>query len=324
MADLVTPMALRVAATLRIADHIGRGLRTATELAAASRSDAGALDRVLRHLITAGILTMDDSGRYGLTALGEALRDDHPDGLQDRLDINGPLGRADLSYVQLLHSVRTGEPAYPQQLGRGFWEDLSSSPVLGSAFDARMGWDVAAEAPDIVAAFDWGSLGYVVDIGGGNGTLLIALLTANPGLRGAVVDLPGPVAAAGRAFASAGLSSRAEAVAGSFFEPLPSGAGGYLLSAVLHNWDDAQASVILRRCAEAAGTDGAVFAIERIRADGAVWSTARDLQGLAYFGGRERTLEQLTALAEDCGLRVDSVYPAGVNSIMRLVAIPRR
>src|SRR5439155_21260948 len=108
-----------------------------------------------------------------------------------RLDLEGAVGRADLSFLQLLHAVRTGEPAYPAQFGRSFWEDLASDARLSSSFDELMGCDVAAEAPAIVAAYDWGSLGHVVDVGGGNGSLLIALLAAHPALRGTVVDLPG-------------------------------------------------------------------------------------------------------------------------------------
>ncbi len=321
MADLATPMAVRVAATLRIADHIAEGRRTAPELAEAAGVHADTLERVLRHLVTAGVLLRDEAGRYALTVLGEALRDDHPRGLRAHLDIQGPLGRADLSFVRLLHTVRTGEPAYPAQYGCSFWEDLAADTALGAAFDARMGLDVAEEAPDIVAAYDWGTLGHVVDVGGGNGTLLMALLTAYPALRGTVVDLPGPIAAARQALAAAGLAERAEAVVGSFFDPLPAGAGGYLLSAVLHNWDDAPASAVLRNCAQAAGSRGEVFVIERIRPDGAIWSTARDLQNLSYFGGRERTLAQFTALAADCGLEGASVFPAGVNSVVKLVAL---
>src|SRR5437870_1556966 len=108
MADLITPMAIRVAATLHVADHIAAGRRTAAEIAAATRADADTLDRVLRHLATAGLVQRDDSGCYSLTAVGETLRHDDPSELRVRLDIEGALGRADLSFVQLLHSVRSG------------------------------------------------------------------------------------------------------------------------------------------------------------------------------------------------------------------------
>jgi hypothetical protein len=223
-----------------------------------------------------------------------------------------------MSLVQLLHTVRTGQPAYAAQFGRTFWEDLSASTALTDSFDAIMGADVAAEAPDIVAAYDWGSLGHVVDVGGGNGSLLVALLTAYPGLRGTVIDLPGAAAAARKALAAARLGDRAEAVAGSFFEPLPPGAGGYLLSAIIHNWNDESARAILRRCAQAAGATGKVFVCERMGADAESPNTRRDLQSLAYFGGRERGLAAVTALAASAGLRPVAVHAAGVNSIVEL------
>ena len=320
MADLATPMAVRVAATLRIADHIARGLRTASELAEAVNADADALDRVLRHLTTAGVLTRDRSGQYALTARGDALREDHPHRLRARLDLEGAIGRADLSFVQLLQTVRTGEPAYPARFGHSFWEDLSSDAALSASFDALMGSDVAMEAPGIVSAYDWGSLGQVVDVGGGNASLLIALLTAHPALRGTVVDLPGAAAAARTSLTAAGFADRSDVVAGSFFDPLPPGAGGYLLSAIIHDWDDEAAGTILRRCAEAASADGRVFVIERIGADGESPNTERDLRMLAYFGGRERGLAELTALAVDAGLQVAAVHAAGVNSIVELTA----
>jgi len=318
LTDLATPMALRVAATLRIADHIARGARSVSELAEAVDADADALDRVLRHLATVGVLRRDGSGRYELTELGDGLRDDDPGRLRARLDLEGAVGRADLSFLQLLYAVRTGQPAYPAQFGQSFWEDLSANAALGESFDALMGSDVAAEAPAIVAALDWGSLRHVVDVGGGNGSLLIALLRAYPSLQGTVVDLPAVVETALEALRAEDLAHRSDVVAGSFFDPLPPGAGGYLLSAIVHNWNDERARRILRPCAEAAGADSAVFVVERLGADGESPSTERDLRMLAYFGGRERGLAELTALAADSGLAVVAVHAAGVNSIVEL------
>jgi hypothetical protein len=321
MADLATPMVVRVAATLRIADHIARGLRTAPELAEAAKADADALDRVLRHLATAGVLSRDGSGRYALTARGDALRDDHPDGLRAMWDLEGAVGRAELSLVQLLHAVRTGEPAFPAHFGHSFWDDLSADPTRSASFAAQMGSDVAEWAPLVISAYDWGSLGHLVDVGGGNGTLLIALLTEYPSLRGTIVDLPDTAQAARKALAEAGLADRSEVVAGSFFDPLPPGAGGYLLSAIIHNWDDESAREILLRCAEAAGADGIVFIVEKIGPEGRTVSTGMDLRVLAWFGGRERDVAELTVLATDSGLRVAAVHPAGTLSIVELTAL---
>ena len=320
MADLVTPMAVRVAATLRIADHIARGLRTASELAEAADADVDALDRLLRHLAAQEVLSRDESGRYGLTARGEALRDDHPSGMRAMLDIESAIGRADLSFVQLLRSVRTGEPAFPVQFGRPFWDDLSADPARTASFDAQMSLDVAGDASAIVSAYDWGSLGHVVDVGGGNGALLTAMLSEHPALRGTVFDQPDTAEAARKALRAAGLADRSDVVAGSFFDPLPPGAGGYLLSAIVHDWDDDAARAILRRCSDAAGKNGAVFIIEKIGADGETLRTGMDLRALAYFGGKERGVAELSALAADSGLRVVAVHPADALSIVELSA----
>lgn len=322
MADLATPMAVRVVATLRIADHIKLGLQTAYELAEATKVNADALDRVLRHLANAGLFSRDESGRYSLTARGEELRDDYPADTRALLDIESPIGRSDLSFVQLLHSVRTGEPGFPLLFGHSFWDDLSADPARSASFDARMGHDVAADAPDIVSAYDWGSLGHVIDVGGGNGALLIALLTAHPAMRGTVFDLPATAEAARRALTAAGLAGRADVVPGSFFDPLPPGAGGYLLSAILHNWNDDAACAILRRCAEAAGTEAPVFVVEKIGADGESLRTGMDLMMLVYFGGKERGVAELTVLAERAGFRVARVHPAGKLAIVELRSQP--
>jgi DNA-binding MarR family transcriptional regulator len=320
MADLTTPMAVRVLATLRIADHIARGLRTASELAEAVNVDPDALDRVLRHLAVKGVLSRDESERYALTARGEALREDHPSELRGLLDIEDAIGRADLSLVHLLQSVRTGDPAFPIQFGRPFWDDLALDPKRTESYDAQMGSDIGGDAPAIVSAYDWGSLRHVIDVGGGNGALLAAMLSKHPALRGTILDRPHASKAARRTLTAAGLADRSDVLTGSFFDPLPPGAGGYLLSAIIHDWGDDAARTTLRRCAEAAGTDGVVFIIEKIGADGETLRTGMDLRMLAYFGGKERGVVELTGLAADSGLRVAAVHPAGTLSIVELTA----
>ncbi|NYJ07588.1 methyltransferase [Petropleomorpha daqingensis] len=317
-ADLVTPMAIRVAATLRLADSIAAGTRTAADLAAAVHVDPDALARLMGHLVTAGVLTRTDGG-FGLTAVGEQLRDDHPAGIRPWLDLEGAIGRADLCFVELLHTVRTGEPAYPRRFGRPYWDDLSADAGLFASFDALMGGRLAEDAPVVATAYPWGSLRSVVDVGGGDGTLLLAILREHPELRGTVVDLAGPAARAGRAIAAAGLGERADAVAGSFFDPLPAGAGGYLLSGVLHDWDDEPAGRILRRCAEAAGETGRVLVVDHV---GGPVDTEGDLRMLAYVRGRERDLDQLASLAASAGLHLGSCTPAGTRTVAEFSRSP--
>lgn len=319
MAHMGTPMAVRVAATLRIADHIAAGVRTAPELAELVHADADALERLMRYLAVRGLLSRDESGRYALTARGEPLRDDHPARLRFALDIEG-VGRAELSFVRLLDSVRTGEAAFPMQFGRSFWEDMTANPDLTASFNASMGSDVPERSPEIISGYDWGSLGHVVDVGGGNGSLLVALLTAYPSLKGTVFDQADTADEAREKLAAAGVDDRGEAVSGSFFDPLPAGAGGYLLSLVVHNWNDDAARRILRRCADAAGPGGVVLVIENVGADGESPPTGMDLRMLAYLGGKERRVSELAVLASDVGLKVSAVHPAGSLSIVELSA----
>ena len=319
-ADLITPMAVRVAATLRVADAITAGVTAGPELATRLGVATDPLVRVLDHLVTAGFLRRDEAGAYALTDAGQWLRDDHPDGVRAWIDLEGAIGHADTSMVELLHTVRTGEPAFARRFGRGFWADLAEHPDRAASFDASMGRQGVTAAPLIAAAYDWAPLGEVVDVGGGDASLLIALLRAHPTLRGTVLDLPAPAATAARALAEAGLADRGRAQAGSFFEPLPAGAGGYILSRVIHDWDDDEARGILRRCAQAVRPDGKVLVIEESEA--ASISTEMDLRMLAYVLGRERNLDALTALARDAGLARGTVSRAGLRSIIEFAPLP--
>jgi hypothetical protein len=174
------------------------------------------------------------------------------------------------------------------------------------------------DAPAIAAAYPWDTLGHVVDVGGGNGSLLISLLRAHAGLRGTVVDLAGPVARAREAIVAAGLADRADARVGSFFDALPAGAGGYLLSGVLHDWEDADAVRILARCAAAAAGTGKVLVVEDAVGDDQAPHTEGDLRMLCYVRGRDRTRDQLRELAASAGLEAGPVTPVGTRFLTEL------
>ncbi|MDS0140409.1 MULTISPECIES: methyltransferase [unclassified Amycolatopsis] len=294
MAELATPMAIRVAATLGLAEH---GEATAAELASLTDASPSALTCLLDHLVTAGVFAFDaESGRYRPTELGAQLRED---GVKLLLDIDAAGGRADLAFADLLGTITTGRPAYEQRYGRDFWTDLDAEPRLRRTFDAQMNWRFRVQAPQIAARFGWGRFARIVDVGGGDGVVLAEILRAHPSVRGSVLDLAPSAAAAARRFAADGLADRAEAVPGSFFDPLPPGADAYVLSDILHDWDDEHAAAILAGCRDAAGDDGTVVVIEPLRQAA---GTAMDLFMLMCFGGRERTAAELTKLAEDCGL----------------------
>lgn len=304
LSDLVTPYAIRVAATLRLADLIEAGARRPGELAPRCGVDAAALERLLRHLVTKGVFAQPEPGTFALTDLSRLLLAGQRNGMQPWLDIDGGLGRSDVALSGMLQAVRTGRPVYESTFGREFWEDLEADPDRGRAFDALMAVQVSMVANEVTTAYDWSDVRRVVDVGGGTGTLLAALLTKYPTLLGTLVDLPSSVEAGRRNLDEAGLADRCAFFPGSFFAPLPSDGDVYVLSRILHDWSDSEASAILRRCAEAAGSAGRVLVIEQLVTANRTSSmtTTMDLRMLAVFGGQERSLDEYRALASAAGL----------------------
>ncbi|WP_145926550.1 methyltransferase [Amycolatopsis orientalis] len=304
LAGLTTPMALRVAVTLGLPDRLSGEAATADELAVELGQSPLALGLLLGHLTTLGVFEATPSG-HRTTEYGANLRADAGNGLAGLLDMEAAGGRGELAMVELAHSVATGQAAYPRRYGQDFWADLAEHPRLRESFDRQMTQRFSAQIPGLVAGFDWSRFGTIVDVGGGHGSLLAAILTANPSVRGHLVDLGPTAAGARKTFGELGLEDRTEVTAGSFFDPLPAGADAYLLSDILHDWDDEHAHRVLARCAEAAGPGGRVLVIEAVGGLGA--QTEWDLVMLVLYGGRERRLDELRELAATDGLVFDSV-----------------
>ncbi|MFD4946780.1 methyltransferase [Streptomyces sp. NPDC058239] len=316
-ADLATPMAIRVAATIRIADWIRDGLRDVPSLVEATGADPRALELLLNHLVTIGVLVREESG-YGLSALGEGLCSDHPSGLCHRFDLNGS-GHSALGVTELLHTVRTGESAYLRRFGQSFYDKCAADRDFANSFHAMMSRTHGGATRSVASEYDWGALTTVADVGGGDGTLLIELLRAHPTLRGTVVDMAAAVEAARKNIRAAGLEGRAEAVEASFFEKVPSAFGGYILSSVLPDWPDPDAVRILRTCARAAAPHGRVLVLKAAeKREAEPTSTAQALRLYALQGGRERSLAELDGLATAAGLHLGAVTDIGDRSIVEL------
>jgi 2,7-dihydroxy-5-methyl-1-naphthoate 7-O-methyltransferase len=306
--DLVTPMALRVAATLRLADFMpddgtGEGV-VVGDLAERAGADLDALGRMLRHLVQHGVFTEPRPGRFAVNQTAALLRTGHPGAVW--LDLDGFGGQMDLAFTGLAHTVRTGEPAWEQVFGQPFWAYLDANPTISASFDATMAVDAGNAA--VADGYDWTTVRHVADIGGGTGTLIAEVLRRNPRLRGTLADLPETASRARQYLAGLGLDGRCEVVGQSFFDPLPPGADAYLLNRVIHDWDDAAASAILRRCAEAAGSTGRVLVVETADGGDSSGFAEMNLRMLVLTGGRERTIDDYSALADDAGLRVTAVH----------------
>ncbi|HEY1321101.1 MAG TPA: methyltransferase [Streptosporangiaceae bacterium] len=305
MLDLATPWCLRVAATLRIPEHIAAGHVGIADLAAAAGCDADALHAVLGHLVSRGVFTEESPGRFACNQAAEQLAG------VPFLDLGGIGGRMACTWGTLLDFVRTGQPAYEQVFGRPFWEDLAAHPAIGAEFDALMG-PAGHGVPDfdVELSDGWDAVRTVVDVGGGTGAMLASLLRRHPRTRGILVDLPGTVARAAGLIESLGVAGRVTVEGQSFFDPLPSGHDFYSLKNVINDWLDAEAIVILKRCAEAARPSGRVILLGGV---GAGEQASPELLMLVLVGGKERTLSEFQQIAKDAGLKVQATgrLPSG-------------
>ena len=297
-------MALRVAVTLGLPDRLRERAATATELATELAVSPIALDLLLEHLVSLEVVERTHEG-YRTTAYGTNLCADADNMLINLLHLDCAGGRAELAFVELAHSITTGQAAYPRRYGQDFWADLAEYPQLRESFDRQMTQRFRDQVPSIVAGIDWARFSTLVDVGGGHGTLLAAILNAHPQLRGQLIDLDPTAAEAVGTFTAHYLDDRAQALTGSFFDPLPAGADAYLLCDILHDWDDDHAHTILRRCTEAAHPTGRILVIEAVGGHHA--DSEFNLAMLAIFGGRDRTLDEFRDLAAPHGLTLATV-----------------
>ena len=208
-----------------------------------------------------------------------------PVGARPLLDITSAGGRTELAFVDFLEAVTTGRPAYQIRYGLEFWSDLDANPKLRSTFDRQMNWRFGDGARQIAMNYDWGRFRNIVDVGGGDGMLLAHILETHPGVHGSVVELPPTAKAAGGRFGAAGLTDRATATAGSFFDPLPRGADAYILCRHPPRLGRRELPRDPRpMCGR--GRSVRVVVIEAFR--GFAYTTRWDLSMLISFNGKER------------------------------------
>lgn len=302
---------LSVVAELGIADLLAAGPQTIEALATATRTDPGALRRVMRLLAAQGIFAEEESGCFAQTQLSDALRADAPGSPRDFLRM---IGREPfLAWGRLLDAVRTGRPSFELVFGAPRFDWLGQNPEAAALFQAAMVCLSDDVVEPVAAAYPFDELCLVVDVGGGHGSLLSAILARHRGVHGILFDLPGGIASA-----EAGLGGplpRCRLVAGDFFESVPEGADGYVLKKVLHDWSDDDAVRILANCRRAMAPGGRVLVVETPVPPGNAPDPIKvmDVNMLVVTGGRERTVEEFAALFERAGLKAGRVVPTGAR-----------
>lgn len=315
LADLATPFAIRAACDLRLADLLVDGPRPVQELAAAAGTDCGALRLLLRALAAAGVFAEVEPGRFGLTPLSELLTSRHP---LSRRAAYTLLAAAFDAWACLDHSLRTGRPAFDHVFGRRYHDHLAETPEDAERYAGTQQAGERLEARALLGAYPWAELDTVVDVGGGTGTFLAALLARHRSLRGMLVELPHLAARAARELERAGVADRSQVVAGDFLEDLPVGAGGYVLKRVLVECEDDVAARLLERVRRVLPAEGRLLVLDPLLepGDGYRPSQTYDLVCLVLTGGRTRRREEIERLLRAAGLRPTAFVPTRVFPII--------
>ncbi len=313
--SLWAPQSIHVAAALRIPDLLANGPRRSDELAQAAGAHPGALYRLMRALVALELCAQTEDGAFALTPMGDYLRSDSPDSARSWALLMG--GR----YVWhgwecLVDCVRTGQPAPKLQGEKDAFEAIAADPEGAKIFYQAMLENTRQTVGALIKAYDFSIARTLVDVGGGFGILLAAILEAYPEMRGKVFDLPHCQEGAMRLLEESGVAGRAEFVAGSFFESVPAGADAYILKSCIHDWDDEKSMLIFKKCREAMKNGARLLIIEpavpeRVGSsshDGVIIGS--DLNMLVMTGGRERTEAEFRALLEASGLRIARIVTA--------------
>jgi hypothetical protein len=301
--------AIYVAARLGIADVLAAGPKSGQELADATGADRQSLCRLLRALCAAGVFRTPTADTFALAPLGEALRSGARGSLRAMVLTLGEIHYE--AWGHLLHSVKTGKPAFQYAFEVPLFEYLGRNPDAGDTFNEAMTNFSALVSYALLLAYDFSDVRSIVDVGGGCGELLMSILRMYPAMHGTVLDTPAVITAAEGHLASAPGRERCTLLPGSFLEAVPPGADVYLMSGVIHDWDEGHAIRILRNCQGSMARHGRVLVIECVMPDGhdVSFSKLLDLNMLVMNGGKERTHTEFRELFDAAGLRMTRVIP---------------
>lgn len=310
-APLVT-QALRVVAELGIADLLAKGARSVDELAAETGAHPASLYRFMRALASCGVFAETGNGErvFELTPMAELLRADVEGSLRDLAIFMG----ADWHWQvwgDATYSARTGKVAWEHVHGTEVFPYFAAHAGAARVFDNAMTSLSKMVAKAVVEAYDFSSVGELADIAGGHGSLLAAILRANPHMRGLLFDVPQVIAGAREHLEAEGVAGRCELASGDFFESVPEGADAYLMKHIIHDWDDARALAILKNCHRAMPETGKLLLVEMVIPPGNEphFGKIQDLEMMLSPGGLERTEEEFRALFAAAGFELTRIIP---------------
>jgi SAM-dependent methyltransferase len=313
------------AARLRLADHLAGGACDIDDLAKRTNTHAESLYRLMRALAGAGYFREEGTRRFATTPLADYLRSDAEDSVKDLVLFYGK--EVYRAYGALSEAVRTGERAFDSEYGMPLWDYLKAMEDTGEAFRKGMGAISWEEQLPLPLTYDFDGIDTLVDVGGGTGTMLAAVLHEHPTMKGVLVEIPAGIDHTMRHFKEAGVESRVELREGSAFDELPEG-DGYLISCVLHAMDDEQSVRALRRMRDSIRPGGRVIILERIVPTGNEPGLARmlDLTMMLMNGGKERTEQDWRTLLAASGFRftraVEMPYFSGGAELYAIEGVP--
>jgi hypothetical protein len=317
----VVSRALQVAAELGVADALAGGPKQRSAIARDVGADPATLHRLLRALASFGVFEEQTDGRYANTPRSELLRSDVPGSMRNLARMYGDAAPWQ-AWSGLEHSVRSGEPSFAHVHGTPMFEFLAAHPESARRFDEAMVASSRLMNAAIVEAYDWAQFGTLVDVAGGMGSTLAAILRANPALRGVLFDLGHVIERAREHLREQGVAERCSTQSGSFFDAAPAGADAYFMKHILHDWSDADCLRILGNCAKAMSDRAKLLVCEKLVPPGNGFSVAKimDLVMLVQTdGGRERSEAEFRELFERAGLRLARVVQTRAdNSILEV------
>ncbi len=309
----VLSRAIHVVAELGVADHVGAAPVAAAEIAERTQTHARSLERLLRYLSAYRIFEEPEPGRFRGTALSDVLRRDHPESIRPNLR---RIGEAWWNAAgHMIHSLRTGESAFPHANGVSFFEYLAGDPEQQKRFDEGMAQTSDADDAAVAEAYDFSRFRRIVDVGGGRGGLLAQILTRAPAAQGVLFDQPQVVAQPGR-LAEGRLLDRCELVGGDVFSAVPEGGDCYMIKGMLHDFSDDACVDILRNCRQAMAGDGRVLVAERFlpsSGEGPHPILTLDIQMMVLLSGRERTEAEWHEIFRRAGLAIVGVHDTAAD-----------